>query len=122
MFASLGTLLAVAINAAHASFSCTDIVGVVFDDQNRNGIHDRFERGLPGVDIASVNGVWVKTDRLGRFSFPCALTPGRFGSNYVLKLDTRSLPLGATVTTANPAAIRATAGHVHQVAFGVTSW
>jgi len=122
MFASLGALLAVAVNAAYTSFNCTDIIGVVFDDQNRNGVHDRFERGLPGVAIASINGVWVKTDRLGRFSFPCALTPDRYGSNYVLKLDTRSLPIGSRVTTQNPAAVRATAGHVHRVGFGVASW
>lgn len=122
MLASLGTLLAVAINAAYTSFSCADIIGIVFEDQNRNGIHDRFERGLPGIAIASTNGAWVMTDRLGRFSFPCALTPGRFGSSLALKLDPRSLPLGSRVTTHNPAVIQATAGRVHRVSFGVASW
>jgi hypothetical protein len=122
MFASLGALLAVAVNAAYTSFNCTDIIGVVFDDQNRNGVHDRFERGLPGVAIATLNGARVRTDRLGRFSLPCALTPGRFGSNYALKVDLRSLPSSFSITTQNPTVIRATAGHVHRVAFGVASW
>ena len=113
-------LVALAINASFASFNCSDIIGIVFDDQNKNGFHDPSERGLPGVGIATVNGVWVVTDRLGRFSLPCALIPGRFGSSFILKLDPRSLPAGYQVTTHNPVWLRATAGRVHVVGFGAT--
>jgi len=121
MFASLAApLVALVINASFASFNCSDIIGIVFDDQNKNGFHDPSERGLPGVGIATVNGVWIVTDRLGRFSLPCALIPGRFGSSFILKLDPRSLPAGYQVTTHNPVWLRATAGRVHVVGFGAT--
>ncbi len=118
MIASLGAVAALAMNAAFTAFSCSDIIGVVFDDENRNGIHDRGERGLPGIAIATVHGVWVVTDRLGRFVLPCAVVPGRFGSSYILKVDTRTLPQGYELTTRNPAWLRASQGRLHQVRFG----
>lgn len=115
-----GALFALGMNISYSSFNCSDIVGVVFDDQNRNGYHDTNERGLASVRIATINGVWVTTDRLGRFRIPCAMTPGRFGANFVMKLDMRSLPVGYRATTQNPQWIRATAGRVHVVKFGAT--
>jgi len=119
MFASLSaTLVALTINAAFASFNCSDIVGVVFDDQNRNGHHDYGERGLPNVRIATINGVWITTDRLGRFSLPCAVIPDRFGSHFVLKVYAASLPGGYRLTTENPLLLRASAGRTHVVRFG----
>lgn len=122
MFASLAApLVALAINASFVSFNCSDIIGVVFDDQNKNGFHDPGERGLSGVGVVTVNGVWVVTDRLGRFSIPCALTPGRFGSSFILKLHVGSLPAGYQLTTRNPLWLRATAGRTHVVAFGATN-
>lgn len=114
-------LFALSLNASYASFTCSDIVGVVFDDQNRNGYRDENERGLSAARIATVDGTWVVTDRLGRFSLPCALTPGRFGVSFLMKLDTRSLPGGYELTTSNPLWLHATAGRVHVVSFGATN-
>ena len=30
------------------TFDCTDVIGKVFDDRNRNGQQDKGEQGLPG--------------------------------------------------------------------------
>src|SRR5690606_28215230 len=93
MFASLSaTLVALTINAAFASFNCSDIVGVVFDAQNRYPHHDYGDGGLPYVRIATINGVWITTDWLVRFSLPSAVMPERFASHFVLRVYDPSLP------------------------------
>ncbi|NIT97693.1 MAG: hypothetical protein GWM91_20695, partial [Actinobacteria bacterium] len=33
------------------TFACTDVMGKVFDDANRNGVQDPGEKGLPGVRL-----------------------------------------------------------------------
>jgi hypothetical protein len=48
----------------------TDIArGVVFHDRNRNGVRDRFERGLRGVAVSNGRLV-VRTDWRGRYRVP----------------------------------------------------
>jgi hypothetical protein len=42
------------------------------------------------------------------------------GSNFTIKLDTRSLPAGFRVTTENPRTIRVTPGKMAKVNFGVS--
>jgi uncharacterized repeat protein (TIGR01451 family) len=76
-------------------FDCTDVIGKVFDDANRNGLQDADERGLGGVRLATARGLLAVTDQYGRFHITCAITPreGR-GTNFVLKLDDRTLPSG----------------------------
>jgi uncharacterized repeat protein (TIGR01451 family) len=101
-------------------FDCGEIIGKVFDDVNRNGYQDEGEPGMPGVRLATVRGVLITTDRYGRFSVPCADIPdARIGSNFILKLDTRTLPTGYRLTTENPRAVRLTAGKVTKLNFGV---
>ena len=76
-------------------FDCGDVIGKVFDDRNRNGYQDEGEPGLPGVRVATVKGVLITTDKHGRFNVPCAELPDAdIGSNFLLKLDTRTLPTG----------------------------
>jgi uncharacterized repeat protein (TIGR01451 family) len=74
---------------------CTDVIGKVFDDTNRNGVQNAGERGIGGVRLATARGLLAVTDQYGRFHITCAITPreGR-GSNFVLKLDDRTLPSG----------------------------
>jgi uncharacterized repeat protein (TIGR01451 family) len=104
-----------------AVFDCAEILGRVFDDGNRNGWHDDGEQGLPGVRLATVNGELITTDEHGRFSVPCAALPNQqIGSNFVLKLDERTLPIGYAPTTANPEAIRLTAGKMSRINFGAS--
>ena len=108
-----------------AVFDCSDVIGKVFDDINRNGVQDPFdartevtdqeifldkygklappvpqdllgEPGIPGVRIATVNGVLITTDEFGRFHVPCAALPADIGSNFTLKLDPRTLDRKST--------------------------
>lgn len=77
------------------TFDCTDVTGKVFDDHNRNGYQDGDEGGLSGVRLVTVQGLAATTDEHGRFHFTCAITPNESrGSNFVLKLDDRTLPSG----------------------------
>ena len=102
-------------------FDCGDVIGKVFDDQNRNGHQDKGELGLPGVRLLSVRGLTTITDEYGRYHVTCAQLPRTgIGSNFVLKLDARSLPTGYRITTENPRAARLTAGRVSKMNFGVS--
>jgi uncharacterized repeat protein (TIGR01451 family) len=100
-------------------FDCGDVIGKVFDDRNRNGYQDEGEPGLPGVRVATVKGVLITTDSHGRFNVPCAELPDAdIGSNFMLKLDTRTLPTGYRMTTENPRVVRLTAGKATKLNFG----
>ncbi len=101
-------------------FDCSEFIGKVYEDANRNGYQDEDEPGVPGVRLATVNGLLVTTDEFGRFHIACAAVPdARIGSNYVLKLDPRTLPLGWEPTTDNPRSIRLTRGKMGELNFGV---
>ncbi|TMO69190.1 hypothetical protein CWC19_06360, partial [Pseudoalteromonas aurantia] len=90
---------------------CSDLTGQVFDDMNRNGIHDPQEPGLPAVKLATAQGLWITTDQYGRYHLACADVPHQSrGSNFIIKVDTRSLPSGYRVTTENPRVVRLTRG------------
>jgi uncharacterized repeat protein (TIGR01451 family) len=93
------------------TFSCTDVMGKVFDDANRNGIQDPGEPGLPNARLLTARGLAATTDPHGRYHITCAVTPheGR-GSNFVLKLDDRSLPAGYRMSTRQVQVKRATRG------------
>jgi uncharacterized repeat protein (TIGR01451 family) len=123
-------------------FDCSDVIGKVFDDRNMNGYQDgpagrvtdqdifkdgKFgaaevvrdgEPGLAGVRLVTIKGRIITTDEYGRFHVPCAELPADIGSNYTLKLDTRSLPTGYRVTTENPRTVRLTAGKLAKLNFG----
>ncbi len=118
-----GTVLAVAQASveivAEPVFDCSDIIGRVFNDKNGNGYMDDGEPGLPGVRLVTLNGVLITTDAEGRYHVPCAAIPdAAIGSNYLLKLDTRTLPTGYKVTTENPGDVRVTRGKVTVLNFG----
>jgi hypothetical protein len=101
-------------------FDCSELLGKVFEDTNRNGYQDEGEPGVPAVRLATVNGQLVTTDGFGRYHIACAAVPdARIGSNFVLKLDTRTLPLGWDVTSDNPRSIRLTRGKFGELNFGV---
>ncbi len=101
------------------TLDCTDIIGKVFDDVNANGYEDRGEPGLPNVRLVTPRGWLVNTDAEGRFHIACAIVPNQDrGSNFVMKLDEKTLPTGYRVTTENPASIRATSGKFARLDFG----
>ncbi len=106
---------------AEPVFDCGEIIGKVFDDVNRNGYQDEGEPGLPGVRVATVKGWLITTDKYGRFHVPCAALPDqRIGSNFIMKLDTRTLPTGYRLTTENPRVVRLTAGKMSKLNFGAS--
>jgi hypothetical protein len=104
-----------------ATFDCTDVTGKVFDDVNRNGIQDTGETGLSGVRVVSARGLTATTDGFGRFHITCAITPreGR-GSNFILKLDDRTLPSGYRSSTGQIRVQRATRGKALRFNFGAS--
>ena len=104
-----------------AVFDCSDIIGRVFDDLNGDGYYQAGEPGLPAVRLATVNGVLITTDDQGRYHVPCAAIPdAAIGSNFLLKLDPRTLPQGYKVTTENPRDVRVTRGKATELNFGAT--
>ncbi|WP_255606221.1 DUF7507 domain-containing protein [Nitratireductor rhodophyticola] len=104
-----------------ALFDCGDILGKAFDDRNRNGYQDAGEPGLAGVRVATVKGLLLTADDQGRFHVACADLPDqRIGTNYIMKLDPRSLPSGYRLTTENPRVVRLTAGKASEFLFGAS--
>lgn len=128
-----------------AVFDCAPVIGKVFDDINMDGYQnhpddrdgtvtdqvapfsgkiasdgfDSFEEpGLAGARVVTPTGTVITTDEHGRFSVPCAELPGSLGTNFTLKLDTRSLPTGYRVTTENPRTMRLTGGILTELNFG----
>jgi len=81
---------------------------------------DGTEPGLAGVRLVGVDGTVITTDAYGRYSVPCAMLPADRGSNFILKLDTRSLPAGFRVTTENPLVTRLTPGKMVEMNFGAS--
>jgi uncharacterized repeat protein (TIGR01451 family)/fimbrial isopeptide formation D2 family protein len=106
---------------ADQTFDCTDVFGKVFDDVNRNGFQDPGEKGLSGVRVVTAQGLAATTDQFGRFHITCALTPNEIrGSNFVLKLDDRTLPSGFRLTTDQLQIKHATAGKALKFDFGAS--
>jgi uncharacterized repeat protein (TIGR01451 family) len=103
------------------ALDCTDVIGKVFDDANRNGLQEDGENGIPGVRLATARGLLATTDQFGRFHITCAITPheGR-GSNFVMKLDDRTLPSGFRGSTPSLQVQRATRGKMLEFNFGAS--
>ena len=104
-----------------AVFDCSDLIGKVFDDRNANGYQDDGEPGIANVRLATARGWLVTTDAEGRFHVACAAIPDADrGSNFIMKLDERTLPTGYRVTTENPRDVRITRGKLSKLNFGAT--
>ena len=104
-----------------SAFQCSHIIGRVFDDLDADGYYDEGEPGLGGVRVVSVNGLLITTDEFGRYHVACDVIPAdRIGSNYILKLDNRTLPTGYTVTSENPRVVRVTQGKLAKINFAAS--
>jgi uncharacterized repeat protein (TIGR01451 family) len=104
-----------------ATFDCTDVIGKVFNDVNRNGVQDEGEGGLAGVRVVTARGLAATTDEYGRYHITCAATPNEFrGSNFVIKLDDRTLPTGFRVSTDPIQIKRVTRGKAVPFNFGAS--
>src|SRR5206468_12478018 len=103
------------------TFDCTDVMGKVFNDKNRNGRQDDGEEGLAGVRVVTPAGLQATTDQYGRYHITCAVVPNESrGSNFVLKLDDRTLPSGFRMSTDQLAIRRATRGKALRIDFGAS--
>jgi len=103
------------------TFDCPDLIGKVFDDANANGVPDPGEKGIAGVRLVTAQGLLVTTDAQGRYHIACPVLPNAdMGSNFVVKVDERTLPSGYRLTTDNPETVRLTAGKVSKLNFGAT--
>jgi len=103
------------------TFDCTDVTGKVFNDANRDGNQDVGEGGLPGVRVVTARGLQATTDQYGRYHITCAIVPNEIrGSNFVLKLDERTLPSGFRMSTDPLQIKRATRGKAIKVNFGAS--
>jgi uncharacterized repeat protein (TIGR01451 family)/fimbrial isopeptide formation D2 family protein len=69
------------------------------------------EHGIPGVRIASVEGLLIETDQFGRYHLEgVAGGPWERGRNFILKADPATLPPGSVFTDENPLVRRLTPG------------
>jgi len=103
------------------TFDCTDVVGKVFDDANRNGTQDPGEPGLQGVRLVTARGLYATTDQHGRYHITCAVVPREDrGSNFILKLDDRTLPSGYRMSTNQVKVQRATRGKALKINYGAS--
>jgi hypothetical protein len=84
-------------------------------------VQDPGERGLPGVRIATARGLIATTDTYGRYHITCAVTPREDrGSNFILKLDNRTLPSGYRSSSDEVKVLRATRGKAVRCNFGAS--
>lgn len=106
---------------ATAEFDCAEVIGKVFDDKNQNGLQDHGELGLSGARLATAKGLLITTDEHGRYHIACAAVPNAsIGSNFILKLDPRSLPTGYRMVSENPRVIRLTRGKMSKANFAAS--
>jgi hypothetical protein len=103
------------------TFDCSDVTGKVFNDINRNGVQDNGEEGLAGVRVITPRGLQATTDKYGRYHMTCAITPHENrGSNFVMKLDDRTLPSGFRLSTDQVLVKRVTLGKALRFNFGAS--
>ena len=78
------------------------------------------EKGIPGVRVASVEGLLMETDQFGRYHL-VGVNGGNWerGRNFILKVDPSTLPADAEFTTNNPLLRRITPGLPVRYDFGV---
>ena len=101
---------------------CTDapIIGKVFEDKNKDGYADTGEIGIAGVRLYTVEGLQVTTDKNGQYHIACPISSlKKIGSNFILKIDDKSLPSNHHLTSENPRVIRLTSSKARKVNFGV---
>ncbi len=61
-----------------------------------------YESGVPGVRLLTVEGIIIETDQYGRYHVPDQWVLDKKGKNFLLKVDTDSLPTGMKVISENP--------------------
>ena len=71
--------------------------------------------------LATARGLLITTDAEGRYHITCPMIPNEErGSNFIVKLDDRTLPTGYRVTSGNPETVRLTRGKFARLNFGAS--
>jgi len=105
-------------------FDLGTVIGKVFNDRNENGIQDSpenidgqiiIEEPIPNVQIVTEEGTIITTGKNGKYHL-AGITPGR----HLLRLDERTLPDEAYLTTDKVVIVDVTPGIIRKVNFGVT--
>ncbi len=75
-------------------FTRATVIGKVFHDADGNGVQSRGEIGMHKVRLLTPEGLIVETDEEGRYHIADIDVTRSYGANYVIKLDTNTLPSG----------------------------
>jgi uncharacterized repeat protein (TIGR01451 family) len=101
-------------------FEQSRVWGKVWDDRNGDGWQDPDEKGIPGVRLATVEGLVAETDAKGRYHFEgLTLSNMQRGQNFIVKVDVSTLPEGSAMMTENPLLRRITPAVPVRFDFGV---
>ncbi len=101
-------------------FEQTTVLGQVFLDRDGDGVRGTNEPGIPGVRLATVDGLLIETDRNGRYHVAAVeVDNADRGTNFILKLDPATLPDGAAVAGPNPRVLRITQSLMSRIDFAV---
>ncbi len=80
-----------------------------------------YEEGIPGIKLMTVEGVVIETDQYGRYHVPDQWVLNKKGKQFLVKLDTDSLPTGMQVISENPKVRRITPNALTKFNFSVQS-
>ena len=95
-------------------FDLGTVIGKVFHDRNGNGMQDKGEELIGGAKIFTEERTVITTDKNGMYHLK-GITPGR----HLFKIDMRTVPDGATLTTEEAVVIDVTRGLMRKVNFGL---
>jgi len=80
-----------------------------------------YEDGIPGVRLLTVEGIVIETDAFGRYHVPDQWVTDKKGKNFLVKLDSDSLPTGMKVISENPKVTRVSPHALAKFNFSVQS-
>ncbi len=80
-----------------------------------------YEEGIPGIKLMTVEGIVIETDQYGRYHVPDQWVLNKKGKQFLVKLDTDSLPTGMRVISENPKVRRITPNALSKFNFSVQS-
>ncbi len=78
-----------------------------------------YEDGIPGVRLITTEGIKIETDQFGRYHIPDQWVKDKKGKNFLVKVDTDSLPTGMKVISENPKVQRITPNALSKFNFSV---
>ncbi|AQS38510.1 conserved repeat protein [Shewanella psychrophila] len=78
-----------------------------------------YEDGIPGARLITTEGIKIETDEFGRYHVPDQWVTDKTGRNFLVKLDSDSLPTGMKVISENPKVKRISSNGLAKFNFSV---